>query len=233
MALVDRDSLHRILTHLQNLPKGEDPSPDLWSEAEQAALLDRGLQALYDQSQDQFYCMVTHPLALLSVRDAIFDNVTPYWWERISHAGGRQPRTGEEILEAVTARAGRKLEFAALDSSQGPKHWIGTAVGDQVIGLEPADAPVRTVKVEFTLTPQQTLWQLEIEILTPPPIGGSRCTGRLVSADGVELGQVEDAADRLTFSLPSVDVLNNSEWHCDYRRGEFDRICFRLPVTVP
>lgn len=232
MALVDRDSLREVLTHLQNLPTGDVESPELWSETEEAALLASGLQALYEQSPDRFYRLVTHPLTLLSLRDAIFDSVTPYWWVRISKAGGRRPRTGEEILEAAAA-AGRKLELAALDRPQGPKRWIGTAFGDRVIRLTPADVPARTVKIEFTLTRQPNLWQLDIELLTPPPLGGSRWTGRLVSAGGLELGQVEAASSRLTFSLPSVDVLSGSELHCDYRRGESDHICFRLSVAVP
>jgi len=235
IALLDKDSLRLILAHLQTLPGvGAEPSEPL-TDMELDAIMADGLEALYKRSRDRFFLKVVDPFALLSLRDEILDALPPYWWESIRSRTAQPPRTGAEIWAAAVAaaKADRGLAVAGLDSPQGPRRWVETARSDQIVRVAPADAPAPAVKVEFTLTQQSTHWQLDVDVLTPPPLRASRCTGRLLSASGVELGRVEDAADRLTFALPTLDVLADSKLDCDYRRSESDHIRFNLPVTVP
>ncbi|OWK40989.1 hypothetical protein [Fimbriiglobus ruber] len=233
-ALLDRDLLRPILSHLQTLPGPGDGRADRLTDPEVAAVLAGGLGALSTRSPERFGLVVTDPIALLTLRDAILEVLPPYWLAALRGRAGRPPRSADEIWAAAAspAAADRGLALAALGPTRGRRRWTVTAPDDRVANVEPTDRPAPAVTVEFTLTRHPLGWRLGVELLVPPPLAASRWAGRLVSAAGEEVGRIEETDGNLVFAVPTEDVLVGGEFDCEYRRGEGVHVRFRVPVSA-
>lgn len=234
-ALVDRDTLQPILAHLGTLPAeaSVDATSLFDSEADLRSVLEHGLGALYTQAPDLFYRTVVDPFVLLGLRDAIIDELPPYWWEQARRLANREPRTAREIWDAARAGAEQTLVVTAFDGEAGPRRWMATTTAAQVTRILPAGAPAPTVTVECSLVPVPPDWRLEVDLLDPPPRSDSRRTGVLVSAAGVVIAQGEDDAGVLTFALMDADLAAGIELLGEYQRGEEEHLQFRLPIIIP
>jgi hypothetical protein len=236
-ALIDSDALEPILDYLKTIPnKALDWEESIFEKDEDLMIaIDGGLGALYEQSPELFFGSVVDPFALLELRDNIYEVLTPYWWEKIRLSGSREPRTADEIWDSTMEEAGlgQGLALTTFDLGDGPRRWVVTAENDRVTRIAPEGAPTPTVTVEFSLAPQANVWTLEVDLLDPPPSTESRRSGRLIAADGEELGRVEDEANALAFTIAHPNVLKGAELACEDRRNGGEHFQFRIPVDVP
>ena len=230
-ALLDRDALRLVLSHLQAAGVGAG-EPELLAERETEAVFAAGLRALYVLSPERFFLAVVDPLLLLSLRDALLEELPPYWWERARGRSRREPLTADAMWATAVEQAGRESTVAALDRPSGVRRRVETAPSDHVVRIAPAGAAPPSVDVEFTLTSRPDGWHLSVELLNPPPLPGSRWSGRLISGTHTEIGFVENVSGPLTFVLPDPELLVGGELHCDYHRREQDHIRFRVHVPA-
>ena len=126
-ALIDAESLEPILEFLNALPsnKALERSESVFENDEDLMVaVENGLGALYRHSPVLFFASVVDPFALMELRDNIYEVLSPYWWEKIQHGGGREPRSPDEIWDEAMEEAGLiRKEVTAFDPSDGPRRF--------------------------------------------------------------------------------------------------------------
>ena len=235
-ALIDAESLEPILEFLNALPsnKALERSESVFENDEDLMVaVENGLGALYRHSPVLFFASVVDPFALMELRDNIYEVLSPYWWEKIQHGGGREPRSPDEIWDEAMEEAGLiRKEVTAFDPSDGPRRWKVRAAADQVVRIAPVGEVAPSVEVEFSLKHFEG-WQLEVRLVDPFPSTGSRRDGRLIGVDGSELGRVDDEANEMIFTIDHPDTLRGAELICDDRRNGGAHFQFRVAVNLP
>jgi hypothetical protein len=222
--LADLPELRHYLRFLQSLLHSNPPSPDMLDDANEDQVLVNGLSVL---DGPRLWRLAIDPVALLSLRDAICEQLSDYWWNILKQRGRETGRlkSHDEILHQFLSRA-RKDDLVGHESHlagafhdggaaspNGPQRWTQQAEG---------------VTVEFTLI-VGPLCRLEVLLfgrLTLAP--SDRCEATLFRDGQMVTTARPDDLGKLSFTLPSSDV-SDLELAIDCRGGNQPE-CLRVIV---
>lgn len=195
------------------------------------------------------------PPGLLALRDAVFDELPPYWWARVKETAGRTrplvtggvflsrvlrlqpsgvaPPTGPTIPSGdpaipVAAFSRPDTDPAVAAGTRRPETWVVAVPPAAIERLPPADLPGGLLSVELTLSPGDDTDRLEVWLDPLRLTSAARCHARLVGRDGFLLGSAEPRDRKLTFSV-RADDLTGAVFECEYQR---DEVGLRFRVLV-
>ena len=221
-ALVDRDSLAAVVRGIPGQSEGL-PGPAFELTADEFdGLMDSGLHALFERSPPRFLRLIADPLQLVLLREAVLDEMPPYWWAVVRQSQEARAVDGDPPIKL-------RSSVAALDQAGGADRWAVEVPADAVSWTGAGDTN-RTVAFEVELRSESPGGTVILELIDPAPLPASQCRVTIRDRNLLSCGRYDGLAGGITVPLTGWDGRGELYLSCEVDRKDGEQYAFVVPL---